>query len=143
MTSVFDRHGIRFQYPEGWEVVEQQADEQMASVTVQSSKSGFWSVSAHPASLTPVRLLQQALETMRQEYPGLEAEAVEQQVEDHRAPGYDMQFFCMDLLVTARVFAWQQSGRTLMVMWQAEDREFDELERVFAAISTSLVRELG
>lgn len=138
----FDRHGIRFQYPENWTVVDDQSADDLASVTVQSVHGGFWSVSAYEGDLAPVQLVQQTLTTMQQEYEDLEADAIEEQVADHHAAGYEMRFFYLDLLITARVLAWQQGGRSVMVMYQAESREFDNLEMIFSAISTSLAQSL-
>ena len=41
------------------------------------------------------------------------------------AAGYNIAFYCLDLLVSARVVGWNSSALgTLVLQYQAEDREF-------------------
>ena len=54
-----------------------------------------------------------------------------------------MYFCCLDFVVRARVLATRVAVQTFVLEWQAEDREFESLEPVFRAISTSLFSNLG
>jgi hypothetical protein len=77
---------------------------------------------------------------MREEYEGLETLEVSERLAGVDSSGCDMCFYCLDFLVNARVLATRALGKTLLILWQAEDREFDQLEPVFRAITISLLQ---
>jgi hypothetical protein len=83
MAAVYDKLGIRFQYPENWTLDEKDALEGEESVTVYSPGGAFWSVVVHPRYRDPGDLAKAALEAMQQEYEGLESEPVEETVAGH------------------------------------------------------------
>jgi hypothetical protein len=141
MTVKYERSGIRFLYPENWEVADDQTDREARSVVVQAPSGAFWSVDLCIQAMNAPGLAAQVLRTMEQEYTDLEAEAVTDQIGGQPATGYDMQFYCMDLVVTARVRAVRTSSGTLVLLYQAEDREFDRLEPVFHAMNESIFQD--
>ena len=141
MTGKYERSGVRFLYPENWEVAQDQSDKETRSVLVQAPSGAFWSVDLCIQAMNDHDLAEQVLDTMKQEYTDLESEAVTDQIGGQAATGYNMQFYCMDLVVTARVRAVRTSVGTLVLFYQAEDREFGQLEPVFRAISESMFQE--
>jgi hypothetical protein len=50
-----------------------------------------------------------------------------------------MEFYCLDLLVTARARAVRTDRATYLVLCQAESREFERLLPVFETITLSLL----
>ena len=141
MTVKYERSGIRFLYPENWEVTEDRTDQETRSVLVQAPSGAFWSVDLCIQATNAHGLAEQVLQTMEKEYCDLEAEAVTDQIGGLTATGYDMQFYCVDLLVTARVRAIRTGTGTLVLLCQADDREFERLELVFRAMSESLLQK--
>jgi hypothetical protein len=141
MTAKYEHSGIRFLYPENWEIAEDQTNKETRSVLVQAPSGAFWSVDLCIQALNPRGLAEQVLETMEREYSDLEAEEVTDQIGGQDASGYDMQFYCMDLVVTARVRTVCTNAGTLVLLCQAEDREFQRLEPVFRAMSESVFQE--
>ena len=79
---------------------------------------------------------------MMQEYEGLDSQEAEEIVAGRLMVGYDLAFFCLDLTNTARVRSLRAGHSTYTVFYQAEDREFEKLERVFMAITTTLLTSL-
>jgi hypothetical protein len=138
MPVKYNRSGIQFLYPENWEIAEDQLHEGTRSVTVQAPGGAFWSVDLHPHARNSRTLAAQVLETMRQEYGDLEAEPVWERIGGLEAAGYDMQFYCLDFIVTARLRSLSTQEGTIIVLCQAEDREFERLEPVFRAMSESI-----
>ena len=138
MPAVFEGDGIRFLYPDNWKLVGDGGGED-GSVTVQSPQGAFWSVSRHRAGPAAQTVAGEILSAMRREYPQVEVEEAQDQVGGALAVGYDMRFYCLDLLVVSTVRTVEQSGRTLAIMCQAEDRDFDRLKSVFSAITHSLL----
>ena len=140
MTACYERSGIRFLYPENWEITEEQLLDDPKSVTVQSPASGFWSLMVYDLETEPQTLVEQVLESMRGEYEGLECSVIRDRFADVDSLGYEMCFYCLDFIVDARALAARARGKTLLLIWQAEDREFEQLEPVFRAMTISLLQ---
>ena len=93
----------------------------------------------YESPMEPRSLLDQVLTSMQAEYEGVESAVIHDQFADVESLGYDMCFYCLDFLVNARALAAQARGKTILILWQAEDREFDRLEPVFRAMTISLL----
>lgn len=138
----FARPGLSFDYPESWTVdVEDDADGQTA-VTVYAPEGGFWSVSIHAAGTDPDSLSRAVLDQMRQEYRDLDSEAATDDVAGRPLCGYDLNFYCLDLTNTAQVRSLALPSATYVFFCQAEDRDWERISHVFAAMTTSLLRTL-
>ena len=140
MAAEYNRSGIRFLYPENWKITEDHSDAQARSVTVQAPCGAFWSVDLHLHTRQSRSLAAEVLQTMRQEYTDLEAEPISEQIGGVQAAGYDMQFYCMDLIIQSRVLTMPTDAGMLVMLCQGEDRDFQQLEPVFRAISESMFR---
>ena len=140
MPAVYEKLGIRFQYPENWTLDEIEALEGNDAVTLYSPGGGFWSIMVHPQGAHPAELVEAALEAMREQYDDFEAERVAESVAGRDLVGYDMHFFCLDLTNTAVVRGYATEQATYVVFYQADDTEFPGVERVFQAITLSLLR---
>ena len=140
MAAIFDKLGIRFAYPENWTLDESEAMAGNQVVTVNSPGGSFWSVMIHPPTVDPEKLVATALKAMRQQYDELDAEAVEETVAGRDLVGYDMNFYCLDLTNTAQVRSYRTAEAAYVIFCQADDREFDEIEDVFRAITFSMLR---
>jgi hypothetical protein len=142
MPSEFRLMGISFQYPENWTLDNEDALEGRQAVTVFSPTGAFWSISIHPRSTNPMALAKEAVEAVREEYVNPDVEEIHETISGHDLVGYDMNFFVMDLTTTARVRCLRTRRATYAVFCQAEDEDLGRLERVFEAITTSLLRGL-
>jgi hypothetical protein len=141
MHGSYDRLGIHFLYPENWNIVDEEAASSPRTVSVQSPEGGFWSVMLYGPQHDPEQLTRQVLSTMQAEYEDVEVSPVEASFEGIRAAGYDMLFYCLDFVVNSRTLATRTGDSTILMIWQAEDRDFRRLEPVFQAITTSLLRQ--
>ncbi len=139
MPAEFKKMGISFQYPDNWTLDEDDALAGRQSVTVYSPGSAFWSVSLHPASTDPAQLAQTAIDVMRDEYSEVEADEVSESLAGRELVGYDLSFYCLNMVNAAGIRCLRAGRRTLTVLYQAEDREYDRLEQVFLAMTTSLL----
>jgi len=142
MPVNFAKLGISFQYPDNWTLDEEDALAGRKSVTVYSPGGAFWSVAIHPRWADPAQLAQSAVDAMRQEYEHLDAEESREVIAGHRTVGYDLNFFALDLTNTAQVRCLRTDRATYTIFCQAEDREFAEIERVFQAMTASLLSSL-
>jgi hypothetical protein len=142
MPAHFDRLGISFQYPDNWTLDDSDALLGHKSVTVYSPGGAFWSVAIHSGTAEPAKLAAAVVDTMKQEYQGLEAEPIEESIAGHELVGYDLAFYCLDLTNTAHVRSLRFAHTTYTIYSQAEDREYEQVKRVFEAMTLTLLGSL-
>ena len=142
----FDRIGLVFDSPEDW-TLELDADGGSEAggsptVTLLSPGGGFWSVSRHDGYGNARLLAEAVVAQMRSEYQDIDVAAASDTIGGHLLPGFDFNFYCLDLTNTASVRTLQAPGSLHVVFCQADDSEWDRVASVFAAMTTSLVRGL-
>jgi hypothetical protein len=140
MPAVFDKFGIRFQYPENWELDDDDSTSNRQSASVNSPGGGFFTVIRYGVDADPVELAQVALDAMRKEYDDLDSEAAKEEVCDVELIGFDVNFYCLDLINTAWIRAGRADSAIYLIMCQAEDREFYKVADVFRAMTISLLK---
>lgn len=142
----FERMGLVFDYPDDW-ALELDADGGSEAggspaVTLLSPGGGFWSVSRHEGNGNARLLAEAVVAQMRSEYQDIDIEAASDSIGGHLLPGFDFNFYCLDLTNTASVRTLQAPGSLHVVFCQADDGEWGRVATVFAAMTTSLVRGL-
>jgi hypothetical protein len=142
MPARFDKLGISFQYPENWTLDDSDAVLGRRSVTVYSPGGAFWSVVIHSGSADPAKLTAAAIEAMKKEYSSVEVDRAEETVAGHDLIGYNLAFYYLDLINTATIRSLRAGHTIYTIFCQGEDREFERLEMVFQAITTSLLSGL-
>jgi hypothetical protein len=144
MPKQYDNLGITFQYPDNWELDEEQFDHETGflSVSVFSPGGGFWSVIRHPITTEPTAAVQQAVDAIGEEYENIEIAPATETVEGVTLSGFDLGFIYLDLTNTCRVRGFRTSEATIVVFSQAEDREQVKNGVVFEAMTYSLVDSL-
>lgn len=138
MPAIFNRHGIRFMYPENWVLGEEDGEDESDAVTVTSPAGAFLSVGLYAAGSSPDAVSQTAIRALKDEYDSLEILPLPARFAHEGAISYELNFIYLDLFGTVRVHAFRAGDLTCLVMIQAESRDFDALEQVFDAICESL-----
>ncbi|MBC8353352.1 MAG: hypothetical protein H8E66_15240 [Planctomycetes bacterium] len=139
MTIIYDKLGVRLFYAEGWKITEDDLDAEPRTLSFESPKGGAWELMLYGDSQDLDQLTGQALEVMREEYENLETAPFVTEFGDIQAGGHEIYFYHLDLLIHSRIIAAPFESQTALLLWQAEDREFDELEPVFRAMATTLL----
>jgi hypothetical protein len=139
MPRTYEQHGIRFLYPDNWLVTDEQSLEPPYSVGLQTPQGGMWVLQIHEQG-EPLELASEALKTMRAEYAELEADSITERIEEHDVIGFEMRFYYLDFVVMARVLSLRVGERTLVLLCQAEDRDYESLAPVFQAMLVSILR---
>ncbi|GBD36452.1 hypothetical protein HRbin36_01577 [bacterium HR36] len=137
MPRTFQGHGIRFRYPDNWELEETELDAGWM-VSVQSPETAFMLLSMHPPELSVDEVLEATLAALRDDYRDLECEPVRQRICQRQAKGYDIQFISMDFTNTCWVRSFRVPNSTVLIMCQANDLELDDAKPVLRAILASL-----
>jgi hypothetical protein len=139
MPAVYENRGIRFLYPENWSIMDEEPEGWPRSVTVQSEHTSFWSLHVYPAFQETGDVVNEVVESIREVYPDLEVLPANERYGVTDTQGVDICFFYLDLLVEAKIRCLKTPSLTLVWHYQAESREFDEMEPVFQAMATSLL----
>ena len=139
MTAVFEKHGLSFQYPENWELQHEIADEQTVEIQLVAPSGAFWSLLAFPNDEDPEVLMKLILDSLIQQYDSVEYVPAKESFANAEASGYDVHFFCLDLLVTTRLRYIKGTDHHLILMCQAENREFEKMDLVFKAITIGML----
>ncbi len=139
----FEQFGLAFDYPDSWSIDTSDSAGGHAAVTVYSPEGAFWSVSAHAPGGEASTLSAAVVGEMRDEYRDLDAESAVEQVAGRRLAGYDINFLCLDLTNTAAVRTLETPDAIYLFLCQAEDREWERISHVFAAMTASFVAALA
>ena len=138
MFGIYDDNGIRFRYPEDWEL-EVTDDGPRTTVAVQSPGGlAFALVTLDEDRPAPAELADEALAAMRDEYPQLDASPALETIDGHRAVGHDLEFISLDLVNSCAIRCYRTPRRTVLVFSQWSDREGDDAEPLLRAVRGSL-----
>jgi hypothetical protein len=141
MSQVFDRDGVRFTYPSGWELeFEEEGGSWTASI--QGPGTAFMVVSYVPDVDDPSQLVEAALEGLRADYPALEADDAVDTLAGQPAIGADVSFVHFDLTNTCWVRSVASSTGCVLVLAQCTDEEIeDQGERLKGIMGSMTVEE--
>ena len=139
MTVTYDKLGVRLIYAEGWKITEDDPNAEPRTLSFESPKGGTWELMLYSDSREISELASEALAVMREEYDNVETTPYTTDFGGVEAIGHEIYFYHLDLLIHCRIVGAIFDSRTALLLWQAEDREFDELEPVFRAMATTLL----
>jgi hypothetical protein len=140
MPLVFQADGIRFQYPDSWRLTREDAKTGW-TVSVESPETAFFLLTFDDQMPEVGLVAQTVLDALRADYPDLEAEDALELIAGQPALGHDIRFFSLDLTNTCHTRTFYNEAGTILVMWQANDLELEDVEPVFQAICASLCVE--
>ena len=137
MQGAYEGHGIRFLYPESWELREQ-TDDQFASISVESPHTSSWSISLFLDNPTPEEVVGSAVETFRDEYDEVDVYPSQETLPGRPGVSRDLDFFCFELINSAFLRAFRTERFTALVLYQGFDGELETTRPLLESISNSL-----
>lgn len=140
MTAIYEKLGVRFMYPANWEVVDDDPAGDPRTIAVHNQTGAFWSITAYRSGVGADEIASTALAALREEYADLEAEPRSEKIGQVDATGYEVQFYVEPFVAAARIRAFEHDSQMVLLLCQAEDQEFDRLQRVFDAMTLSYVQ---
>lgn len=131
-----------FWRPRDWSPDPEAGDDE-TSTTLQSAGASFAIVAAFPADADPERVVVEAIETLREEHPGLELDEIDDDFENSLASdsepyAQEAVFFTLDTLAYCWLRSWRMPAGTVFVMLQTTEMERPTAESVFDGICRSL-----
>ena len=137
MTCLYRNSFLQFQYPEGWEVEETQSSDAL-TISVQSPGTMFCLLTLFEPDRSSQKVADQALKTMREEYPALESAPVAETMAKLETVGHDISFFSLDLTNTCWIRAFESDRHTTLIFAQTSDIDLELNEQLFRAICASI-----
>jgi hypothetical protein len=140
MPGSFSGFGVQFLYPENWKIHDQSEStgDDAPGVMLETPEGAFFSLNRYPGIDATEPVIDQAIEAMRAEYTEIESRPWDDPAGVASDSGAELNFYYLDLLITARMLAIRDRDDVLLVQLQGESRDFDRLEPVFAAMLKSL-----
>ena len=142
MTEWYDDDGVRFAYPESWELTREVEDAGVVMLTVSGDGTSFWTLAIYPGVISATELVESAVEAYREEYEEADVYPVEGSLCGFPCEGRDVEFVCLELINTASLRAFEAPGFTAVVLFQGTDQELRETRPVLEAITGSLALDL-
>ena len=143
MTAIFEKHDLKFMYPDNWSLVENQEAEDFIEVSLESPSGSIWSVSVFDdQENSPEELVESCATALSEQYEDFERFEFQGEIAGVSTVGFDSHFYCLDFLVTAQSRAMRYQNRLMNIFCQAESREFDQNQDVFNAITQSLLKSV-
>ncbi len=139
-TQDYQRHGVSFRYPTGWELTEE-GSEHERTITLQTAGASFWTMTLFADRPDPEQIVESVVEAYREDYDDLDVYPLSEEGDSPTAAGADLDFVYLDLVNSVSVRAFQTEARSAVVIYQGTDQELEVLREKFEAVTQSL--ELG
>jgi len=136
LESVFEKGFFRMEYPSTWKK-EIQEDEASWQMSLQGPGTALMMVAAD-LDASVHEMLAAALETIKEDYPELEIEATTGEICGVASIGYEIRFFSFDFSNLCRMEAIPSEEGTLLILFQCNDFESEEIEPIFQMIRKSM-----
>ncbi len=136
MATHLSDHGFRFEYPDGWQLVEEQDDDRHV-VNVSPDETTFWSVTVlfdRPDASDALDAVELAF---REEFGEVDAQSGVGKLAGLKAESRTVEFICWDLTNTAAALAARTRRFTLLVLSQFTDIEQNDVEATLQRITRS------
>jgi hypothetical protein len=136
----YNEDGLSFTYPDEWSLERQESEDGWA-VTLQSPGTAFAQVVLDRTMPEREHMAQTALRALEEDYHNLEAEAGMDMMAGEMAIGHDIDFFSLDLTITAWTRCFFGLAGTVLVLCQVSGVDQEEYEPVLRAICRSMQSE--
>ena len=137
-VQVYDNHGVRFEFPGDWELEEtDHGDVATVAVSVPDGL-GFAVITTDASCPDPDLASAEALEAMREEYPGLDSSPVLESINGQATIGHDIEFFALDMTNSASIRCFRTPRRTVLLFGQWSDAGAEatsgDIRRIFLSL---------
>lgn len=138
MNGIFDDYGIRFEYPDVWEI-DVADDGTRTTVSLQAPEApAFVMVALDTDRPAPAEMADEALLAMKAEYPDLEAAPALETINGHRAIGHDLEFFSLDMTGACVIRSFRTERRTVLIFAQWSCLDDDTADQQIRALRATL-----
>lgn len=137
MPAVFQKHGVRFEYPTDWSVTEDATATEVC-ITVSNDTASFWSLTLFFDRPSAEDVAETVVRAFEDEYESVDVYPTNAEVGSVPAVGADLEFLALDLTNSAYVRVCRTARFTAVVLYQGTDHELacglPELEAISSTI---------
>ncbi len=134
----YEAHGIRFQYPDIWEIQEESDTDGDVVITVLTEGTCFWTIRVLNSRPSPLEIMNSCVAAFREEYEDLDEYSESGVLAGLPATIRLLEFSCLELINTVSLSCVRAGEFSLLVWWQGTDHELGEIRPVFEKISGSV-----
>jgi hypothetical protein len=142
-TKVYKGFGFEFLYPADWMIEEDIDADGELTVSLETPEAAFLIISRFGSATDPAELIQRAAEVIEEEYSDVECEDLDIEIGTEDSFGMKMFFYCVDMVVAAKLLAFTHRDNTFLIQYQAVDSDFDEIEGTFRVLVFQLLERIG
>ncbi len=140
MTATYDNHGLQLMYPGNWKLTDQSGASPPWHITIETPEGGLWSLTVFSQDADPETLLADALDAIKQTYDEVEMTKADPDFAPFESVGVNADFYCLDFVVSAQIRVISTNDSQLVLLYQAETREFEQKLDVFRAVTQSVLQ---
>jgi hypothetical protein len=134
MPLSFQSFGVKFLYPDNWTQIERGQEDGKEGVTLELPSGGFFTVEQARQGELAEEVIEEIAESFTSDYGEVERESIRVAGASDDESAVEFRFYYLDLLIICRLIILERDGRMLVIQMQAESRDFDQNEPVFAAL---------
>ncbi len=134
----FQKHGVRFHYPDIWQLEESVNDDDDIVITVSSDGTCFWSIHILNDSPPPPEVIKSCVDAFAEEYDDADATRAERWLAEMPAYAREVEFSCYELMNTASLQSVRTRDFTLLVFWQGTDHELEQYRPLLESMTESV-----
>ena len=142
LMAVYEEHGVRFEYPDGWELSHEHHDEDF-TVTVESGGTAFWMLSVLSGRPVAEDVIEAALDSFRSEYEPVDVYESDDSICMLPTVAKDVDFYELEMVNRASLRVCETDSTTIFVLSQMADTEREEVGPLLKVISDSLMCDSG
>lgn len=145
MPRVFENSDLKLLFPENWYLSQshQAADGIAYEITLENVAGATWSLTVCDSRQVADQFIDQTRQEIDRMYESTEWSQGGIEMMGQQLDGWNGYFFSLDLLVAVQIRSIDLDSRVCVVQTQAENAEFEQLDRVFQAITYSLLQSLA
>ncbi|MGI9474702.1 MAG: hypothetical protein ACR2NZ_24430 [Rubripirellula sp.] len=134
MPSTFESFGVKFLYPDNWKTIDRDEDEGGDGVTLELPSGGFFTLEKELQGQIAEEIIEDVADSISEDYDEVEREDAQLEGATAGERCVNFRFYYLDLMIVSRLVITSAQGIPVVIQMQAESRDFDENELVFAAI---------
>lgn len=138
-VSEYVENGIRFLYPDDWQLDHGESDDSL-TITVSSPETSFWCLSLFRETPSAADVLTAAIAAFEEEYDEVDVHAGEdeQLLFGTESTNHIVEFVCLELVNTVALQAVELDEFTALVLYQGTDHELKNTRPILEGITASL-----
>ncbi|MHC4875644.1 MAG: hypothetical protein ACYTGL_04040 [Planctomycetota bacterium] len=138
--QVYETHGVRFEYPDGWEISIDESEGQTA-VTVEGPGTAFWTLSLISERPPAEEIIESALQCFEEEYSNVDVYEVDDRICLLPTIARNLDVISLDLVSKVGLRVCETDEFSIFTMYQLAETETESTERALQAINASLTWE--